>query len=256
MSVLPGEGGIRYSRAMASAGILIVGNEILSGKVTDTNSPYLCRELRALGVDVERIHTIPDDVRVIAREVSELSERYDVVFTSGGIGPTHDDLTMDGVALAFGRKLVRSASIAERIERAQGRAPNESQLKMALVPEDALLIDSGDLWFPVVVVENVYVFPGIPELLRKKFESVRERFRGVPVLLKRVFVKRRESDIAAELNALLEQYPELMLGSYPKIGEESFHVLLTLESRDAGYLQRALDALLVRLPTDSIHKVE
>lgn len=241
---------------MASAGILIVGNEILSGKVTDTNSPYLCRELRALGVDVERIHTIPDDVSLIARDVRELSERYDVVFTSGGIGPTHDDLTMDGVALAFGRKLVRSDSIAERIGRAQGSAPNESQLKMAMVPEDALLIDSGDLWFPVVVVENVYVFPGIPELLRKKFESVRERFRGVPVLLKRVFVKRRESDIAAELNALLEQYPELMLGSYPKIGEESFHVLLTLESRDAGYLQRALDALLVRLPADSIHKVE
>jgi molybdenum cofactor synthesis domain-containing protein len=241
---------------MPSAGILIIGNEILSGKVTDTNSPYLCRELRSLGVDVERILSIPDDVPTIAREVSELSERYDVVFTSGGIGPTHDDLTMDGVALAFGRKLVRSDSIAARIERAQGRTPNESQLKMAMVPEDALLIDAGDLWFPVVVVENVYVLPGIPELLRKKFESVRERFRGVPVLLKRVFVKRRESDIAGELNALLEQYPELMLGSYPKIGEETFHVLLTLESRDAGYLQSALDALLLRLPADSIHRVE
>jgi molybdenum cofactor synthesis domain-containing protein len=241
---------------MASAGILIVGNEILSGKVTDTNSPYLCRELRALGVDVERILTIPDDVRVIAREVRALSDAYDVVFTSGGIGPTHDDLTMDGVALAFGRKVERNHSIAERIARAQGKPANESQLKMTMVPEAALLIDSGDLWFPVVVVENVYVFPGIPELLRKKFESVRERFRGVPVLLKRVFVKRRESDIAGELNALLVEFPELMLGSYPRIGEETFHVLLTLESRDAGYLQRALDALLGRLPDDSIHKVE
>src|SRR5262245_38353013 len=256
-AVLPRPPSIRYLPAtMATAGILIIGNEILSGKVTDTNSPYLCRELRALGVDVERILTIPDDVRVIAREVRALAEAYDVVFTSGGIGPTHDDLTMDGVALAFGRKVMRSDSIAERIARAQNKPPNESQLKMAMVPEDALLIDAGDLWFPVVVVENVYVFPGIPELLRKKFESVRERFRGVPVLLKRVFVKRRESDIAAELNALLDEFPELMLGSYPKIGEESFHVLLTLESRDAGYLQRALDALLVRLPGDSIHKVE
>jgi molybdenum cofactor synthesis domain-containing protein len=241
---------------MATAGILIIGNEILSGKVIDTNSPYLCRELRALGVDVERILTIPDDVRVIAREVRALADAYDLVFTSGGIGPTHDDLTMDGVALAFGRKVERNESIAERIARAQGKPPNASQLKMTMVPEDAVLIDSGDLWFPVVVVDNVYVFPGIPELLRKKFESVRERFRGVPVLLKRVFVKRRESEIAAELNALLEAFPELMLGSYPKIGEESFHVLLTLESRDAGYLQRALDALLVRLPLDSIHKVE
>ena len=241
---------------MASAGILIVGNEILSGKVTDTNSPYLCRELRTLGVDVERILTIPDDVSVIAREVRALADSHDVVFTSGGIGPTHDDLTMDGVALAFGRKMEQNASIAERIARAQGKPPNDSQLKMAMVPEDAALIDAGDLWFPVVVVENVYVLPGIPELLRKKFESVRERFRGVPVLLKRVFVKRRESDIATELNALLDEFPELMLGSYPKIGEESFHVLLTLESRDAGYLQRALDALLLRLPVDSIYKVD
>jgi len=241
---------------MATAGILIIGNEILSGKVIDTNSPYLCRELRTLGVDVERILTIPDDVSVIAREVRALADSHDVVFTSGGIGPTHDDLTMDGVALAFGRKMEQNASIAERIARAQGKPPNDSQLKMAMVPEDAALIDAGDLWFPVVVVENVYVLPGIPELLRKKFESVRERFRGVPVLLKRVFVKRRESDIATELNALLDEFPELMLGSYPKIGEESFHVLLTLESRDAGYLQRALDALLLRLPVDSIYKVD
>ena len=83
-----------------------------------------------------------------------------------------------------------------------------------------------------------------------------QRFRGVPVLLKRVYVKRRESDIAAELNALLDAFPLLMLGSYPKIGEEMFHVLLTLESRDAGYLQRALDSLLARLPADAIYKVE
>jgi molybdenum cofactor synthesis domain-containing protein len=241
---------------MTTAGILIIGNEILSGKITDTNSPYLCRELRALGADVDRILTIPDDIQVIAREVRALSDAYDVVFTSGGIGPTHDDLTMDGVALAFGRKVERSSGIADRIERAQGKPPNESQLKMAMVPEDAQLIDAGDLWFPVVVVENVYIFPGIPELLRKKFESVRERFRGVPVLLKRVYVKRRESDIAGELNALLESFPQLMLGSYPKIGVEAFHVLLTLESRDAGYLQQALDNLLERLPEDAIHKVE
>jgi FAD synthetase len=117
-------------------------------------------------------------------------------------------------------------------------------------------VDAGDLWFPVVIVENVHVFPGIPELLRKKFESIRERFRGVPVLLKRVFVKRRESDIAASLHELLVEFPDLMLGSYPRIGEEAFHVLLTLESRDAGYLQRALESLLARLPVEAVHRVE
>lgn len=241
---------------MPTAGIVIIGNEILSGKITDVNSPYLCRELRTLGVDVERILTIPDEIDVIARDVRAMSDAYGFVFTSGGIGPTHDDLTMDGVAAAFGRKTELSASIAARIERAQGHPPNESQLKMAMIPEGARLVDAGDLWFPVVIVENVHVFPGIPELLRKKFESIRQRFRGVPVLLKRVYVKLRESDIAGSLHELLGEFPELMLGSYPRIGEESFHVLLTLESRDAGYLQDALDSLLRRLPAASVTKVE
>jgi molybdenum cofactor synthesis domain-containing protein len=241
---------------MPTGGILIIGNEILSGKIADTNSSYLCRELRALGVDVERIVTIPDEVDTIAEEVRKMSAACDFVFTSGGIGPTHDDLTIDGIAQAFGRSIQLSDSIVARIERAQGKKPNESQLKMARVPEGAQLVDAADFWFPVVIVENVYIFPGIPELLRKKFESIRERFRGVPVLLRRVFVKRMESDIAASLHELLREFPELMLGSYPRMGEKAFRVLLTLESRDAGYLERALNSLLERLPEDAIHEVE
>lgn len=241
---------------MPTAGIVIIGNEILSGKVVDSNSPYLCRELRTLGVDLERIVTIPDVVETIATDVRTMSRACDFVFTSGGIGPTHDDLTIEGVAAAFERPVIRSTSIADRIRRATGKEPNESQLKMAMVPEGATLLDAGDLWFPLVVVENVYILPGIPELLRKKFESARDRFRGVPFVLKRVYVKHRESEIADSLNALLLEFPELLLGSYPKIQEESFQVLLTLESRDAGYLQKALDGLLERLPAGSVHKVE
>jgi len=241
---------------MPTAGIVIIGNEILSGKVTDSNSPYLCRELRDLGVETERILTIPDVIDVIASEVRAMSRSYDYVFTSGGVGPTHDDLTMEGIARGFDVPLELNESISERIRRALGEELNESQLKMAMVPKGAQLLDSGDLWFPVVIVENVHIFPGIPELLMKKFESIRGRFQGVPFLLKRVFVKRRESDIAASLNELLQEFPELMLGSYPKVGQEAFHVLLTLESRDAGYLQRALDSLLERLPPDAVHRVE
>jgi molybdenum cofactor synthesis domain-containing protein len=241
---------------MPSAGILVIGNEILSGKVEDPNSPYLSRELRALGVDLQRILVIPDDVEIIARETRVMSEAYDYVFTSGGIGPTHDDLTMDGIASAFGVPIERSESIVNRLQRAIGNDLNQSQLKMALVPKGAQLLDVGDLWFPVVIFENVHILPGIPELLRKKFESISQRFKGVPILLKRVYVKRLESEIAESLNDLLGDFPELMLGSYPKIGVDAFHVLLTLESRDAGYLQSALDALLQRLPGESIHKIE
>jgi molybdenum cofactor synthesis domain-containing protein len=241
---------------MPAAGILIIGNEILSGKIVDSNSPYLCSQLRELGVDVERIVTIPDDCDTIAAEVRRMSETFDFVFTSGGIGPTHDDLTMDGVAAAFGRKVVRSDSMVARIQRAQGRAPDEGQLKMAMVPEGATLVDAGDLWFPAIIVENVFIFPGVPELLRKKFDSISERFRGVPFLLRRVYVKRLESDLVPALNDLLREFPELVLGSYPRFREADYRVMLTLESREAEYLQRALDSLLRRIPAEAIHKVE
>ena len=241
---------------MPTAGILVIGNEILSGKVDDTNSPYLCKQLRELGVDVERIFTIPDGIDVIAEHVKFLSDHYDFVFTSGGIGPTHDDMTIDGIAAAFGRKLVYSDSIMERLRQATKGEPNESQTKMAQIPEGASLLDSGDLWFPLVVVENVYIFPGIPELLRKKFDSARERFRGVPFVLRRVFVRSMESEIAEDLHSLLGEFPELHLGSYPKIQEESYRVLLTLESRDESYVDRALESLLARLPDSAIFKVE
>jgi FAD synthetase len=241
---------------MPTAGLLVIGNEILSGKVEDTNSPYLAKELRELGVDLERILTIPDDIDGIALEVRAMSEAYDFVFTSGGIGPTHDDVTIDGIAKAFGREIEESASMMERMERAQGKPPNDSQRKMAQIPTDSVLIDSGDLWFPIIVVENVHIFPGIPELLRKKFQSIRERFRGIPFLLRRIYVTKAESDIAHSLNELLIEFPELMLGSYPRIAEEHYRVMLTLESRDAEYLERALASLLERIPGDAIHKIE
>ncbi|CAG0976901.1 CinA-like protein [Myxococcaceae bacterium] len=241
---------------MSSAGIIIVGNEILSGKVADTNSHYLCKELRALGVDVERVAVIPDVIDTIAAEVRSQSAAFDHVFTSGGVGPTHDDVTLDGVAKAFGVDLVLNEALAARIERAQGSRPNESQLKMAKIPAGAMLVDAGDLWLPVVIVKNVHVFPGIPGLLQKKFESVKERFRGIPFKLRRVYLSRRESEIAEVLNRVLAEFPEVLMGSYPRTGREDFFVMVTLESRDDAYLQRSLDVLLERLPEGSIQRVE
>ncbi len=241
---------------MPTAALLVIGNEILSGKVVDTNSPFLASELRQLGVDLERILTIPDEVDLIAREVRAMSEAHDFVFTSGGIGPTHDDLTMDGIAQAFGLRLEPSLSMLERMERHQGEAPNDSQRKMAMIPAGAQVIDAGDQWFPVVIVENVHIFPGIPKLLEKKFHSIKDRFRGVPFHLRRIYVTKRESDIADQLNELLVEFPELMLGSYPKIEERDYRVLLTLESRDGDYLTRAQESLLARLSDDAVFKVE
>ncbi len=240
---------------MPSAGILIIGNEILSGKVTDLNSSYLCRELRELGVDVGRISVVPDEVDVIAHEVRTLSDQFDYVFTTGGVGPTHDDVTMEAVAEAFGVSVVVSPELKSLFEQyMKGAEFNDSHLKMCTLPDGSNLIDSSDFLFPLVSKENVFIFPGIPKLLEKKFESLREKVKGIPVLLRRVYLNRYESDIAHYLNALLEEFPDLELGSYPRTGDEEHHVLVTLESRDADYLDRAHASLLSRLPESFVLK--
>ena len=241
---------------MSTAALLVIGNEILSGKVRDTNSAYLSIELRKLGVDLERILTIPDVIDTIAAETRMMSAAYDFVFTSGGIGPTHDDLTMDGVAKAFDLDIVLNQSMVDRMLRHSKSPVNDAMKKMALIPEGAEVLDVGGLWFPVVVVNNVHIFPGIPELFEKKFDSIRDRFAGVPFLLRKIYVRENESDIADALNTLLKEFPQLILGSYPRINEVDYRVLLTLESRDSDYVNRATDTLVSRLPADAIHKIE
>lgn len=239
-----------------TAGILIIGSEVLSGKVADQNSPYLVRELRALGVEVQRIVTIPDDLAIIARDVRELSQAYDLVFTTGGIGPTHDDLTIAAIAQAFGRRVVCHPLLEEVLRRHFGPEMTAAELKMAEIPEGGELAGEGELTFPVLVYRNVYIFPGIPEALRRKFERIRERFREEPFALRRVFLRCEEGVIAEDLHVVLRQFPELQLGSYPILHNPEHSVMLTLESKDAGYVEEALQFLLKQLPAPSVVKVE
>ena len=242
---------------MSTAGILIIGNEILSGKIQDENAPYLLAELRELGVDVERLYTIPDVTEVIAEDVRRFAKAYSYVITTGGVGPTHDDVTMEGVAMAFGRKLIQNEAMAEMLRKAlRGQEPNKSQLKMCSLPDGAELLNTPDLWFPLVRVENVYVFPGIPRLLRAKFQSMRGLFQGTPLFLRRVFMRCMESDIAQQLHDLLDDFPELRLGSYPKVGDEDYRTLLTLESRDQSYVDRAVDSLVEMIRGEDVVRVE
>lgn len=238
-----------------SAGIILVGNELLSGKVVDSNAAYLCRELRELGVDVRRITVIPDDVVVIAREVGAFSRDFDIVFTSGGVGPTHDDVTIDGVARAMGVGVVRHPTLVTLLESFSRGPLNEARLKMTEVPEGAELVEDETLRFPTILMRNVYILPGVPEIFRQKFEALRERFRGEPFHLRNVFVRIGEGTLADHLNALLRDFPALMLGSYPEFSNPEYRVKVTLESRDAGYVEQALAALLGRLPSDAVVKI-
>jgi|SRR5437016_5768107 molybdenum cofactor synthesis domain-containing protein len=239
-----------------TAGIILIGNELLSGKVADANAVYLCRELRALGVDVRRIVVIPDEVEKIAAEVIEFSRGFDIVFTSGGVGPTHDDVTIEGVARAFGVPVVRDPGMVAALEGFLGGHLNPARLRMAEIPEGAHPMTADGLVFPAVVMHNVYVLPGVPELFRKKFDGLKEIFRDVPFHLASVFVNVGEGSLAEHLNGLLERHPELLLGSYPEFSNPEYRVKITLESKDRAYMERALEDFLGCLPASSVVRVQ
>jgi FAD synthetase len=230
-----------------TAGIIVIGNEILSGKTRDENSLYLVRELRDLGVDVRKISVIPDELDVISKEVREFSNTCDYVFTTGGVGPTHDDLTMAGIAAAFGQKIRRHPELESTLRRYYSDDLIGGNLRMADVPEGARLVGGKGMWFPVIAVENVFIFPGVPEILHRKFERIKEMFRDAPYHLREVFLRADEGQIASILHEVLAEYPDLMLGSYPYFDNPVYSIKLTLESKDLAYVERAHSSLLGRL---------
>jgi len=239
------------------AGIVVIGNEILSGKTVDSNSSFLARELRQLGVTLKRITVIPDELDVIAETVQDFHRQFDIVFTSGGVGPTHDDITIEGVTRALDRQVIVHPLLESKIrEYLNGRPVNAAHLKMAEVPEGAELLMDDRLRFPTIKVENVYVLPGIPEILQQKFLALKDRFRVDPYHLKIIYTNEIESTIATHLNDTLRTYPDLLLGSYPKIGNDEYRVKLTLESKDKNYVERAFAHLLNLLPQGCVVKTE
>jgi len=239
-----------------TAGIVIIGNEVLSGKTRDTNSHFFCTELRQLGVELQKISTIQDDIEIIGKEVAAFSDRFDYVFTSGGVGPTHDDVTIEGVAHGLGVRVVRHPDIERRMRQRLGDQVNEARLRMANVPEGATLLATEAPFAAIVKIRNIYIFPGIPRILEERFHAIKETFRDTPYYLKNVFVRYGEGIIASILNDLLVNFPNLMLGSYPVLDLPEYKVKVTLESKDSDYLEQALRALIASLPPDAVHRVD
>lgn len=235
-----------------TAAILVIGDEILSGKTDDLNARFLISELRELGVTLDRIYVIPDIVDVVAESVRDLSSRVDLIFTSGGVGPTHDDVTILGIARAFGLQVVRHPELDRRIRSYFGPDVAGSRLAMANVPAGAELIDTPDLRWPVLLCRNVYILPGVPELFRRKFVAIRERFRGTPFHLRNVFTLEDEFDLAERLNELVREFPEVAVGSYPNFATPDYRVKVTLESKDSTALESAHEALIRRLDQSRI----
>jgi len=239
-----------------TAALVIIGNEILSGKTEDTNSRFLIQELRELGVRLMRMHVVLDDADEIAAVVEACARRYDLVFTSGGVGPTHDDVTMLGVARAFGRPLVRHPELERQLRHFYGAEVTERNLQMAELPEGAELVGVGTMVWPIVVVGHVYVLPGVPQLLRRKFFAIRERFRGQPFHVRVVYSNADEGMLAGDLDAVVADFPDVEIGSYPRLIGGTWQVKVTFESRDATRADAAQQALLARLPAGSVAGTE
>jgi len=232
---------------VATAGIAIIGDEILSGKFADENAAFLIGELRSLGVDLKRIVVIPDELDEIAATVTDLAARFDHVFTSGGVGPTHDDVTIAGIARGFGVRVVREPELERRVRAYWGAKLAEPNLRLADVPEGCELVFGKDQVWPVVAYRNVYILPGVPALFKRKFVDIRDRFRTDPVTTARVYVDADEGQIAADLDLVVAAFPSVKLGSYPRFSERDFKILLTLEGRVASDVAGALAQLVDRL---------
>jgi molybdenum cofactor synthesis domain-containing protein len=229
-----------------TAAIVVIGDEILSGKFSDENATWLIGELRGLGVALRRIEVIPDLVDEISDAVASAAARHDHVFTSGGVGPTHDDVTIEGVARAFGVGVIRHPILEELLRRHYGELLEPRNLRMAQVPDGAELIPADPSW-PVTSMRNVYILPGVPAIFRRKFDSIRERFRARPFHARRVYCMADEGALAGDLDAIVATYPDVAVGSYPRFDATDYRVIVTLEGLEPARVDRATDELGARL---------
>jgi molybdenum cofactor synthesis domain-containing protein len=230
------------------AAALVVGNELLTGKIEDANTPYLARTLFGLGIALRRVVVCPDEVDGIAEDINTLRATHDYVFTSGGVGPTHDDITLDAVAHAFGVDLIRSVEVADLIRRHFGERTTEAHLRMANLPRGSMLVRSGTLFWPTVVIENVFVLPGVPSIYRLKIDALRPhldrgaRFENVTVL-----THCDEGEVAALLASVANAHPSVSIGSYLGEPGDDYEVKLTFDGADAAAVARAADAFVEAL---------
>jgi molybdenum cofactor synthesis domain-containing protein len=223
-----------------SACILVIGNEILSGRTQDKNVNYIAKKLTEIGVDLKEVRVIGDDMQAIVNTLNILKSAYNYVFTTGGIGSTHDDLTMEAIAKAFGRKLKsypKVFSLLESYYKERGVEFNSARQKMAIFPEGATLIENHVTKAPGCNIENVYAFAGVPEIMRAMFDSVVSNIKGGDKIISRSFeAKIAENEIAESLRQIASKYKEVDIGSYPQIIDNQYAVNIVIRCDNESVL--------------------
>jgi len=230
-----------------TAAMLVIGDEILSGRTRDANMHHLAQELVKVGIDLKEVRVVSDDAPAIVAAVRALSDSFDTVITSGGIGPTHDDITADCIAEAFGRSIdVRddARQLLTDAYSARGIELTEARLRMARIPDGATLIDNPVSTAPGFTVENVHVMAGVPSVFQAMVASVLPKLTGgTPLLSQSLRVMRAEGDIATPLRVLAEEYDDLSFGSYPFQDNGVFGANIVVRGQDGAQV----DAAMVKL---------
>lgn len=237
---------------------LIIGNEILTGKVAEQNVFVLAKELFALGVELRRIIVCPDEIEVIACDLRELAAAHDLVITSGGVGPTHDDVTIKGVAAAFGVPVVREPSCEQMLRAHYGERLTDMHLRMADVPEGCRLVTTEELKWPTIVMKNVYVFPGVPQLFRHKFLVMREELKDAGRFHSHaLYVALDEPALAPLLDQVAAVHPQVNIGSYLHWGNDGdYRTKLTIDGRSEEAVERCFQELLAGIPHERLVRTE
>ena len=239
------------------AALILIGEELLSGKIDDANGVHTIRTLRKIGVDLREIRMIGDEIDHIGDVVRDAASRYDVVFTSGGIGPTHDDLTMRGIAGGFGLTMETHEGMLQIIRERFGAqdATLEIWERMAQLPAGCEVVLSEGTRVPIFRLRNVWILPGVPELFRLQFDQIARELQGIPTKLRTIYVNVGEGELAPHLDAVVAAHPHATLGSYPVLHADDHRTRLTVESRDEAILNAAFNALRQRLPSEWIVRV-
>ena len=240
-----------------TAAALVIGNEILSGKTEERNVAELARLLRELGIRLARVVTIPDELDVIASEVTGLSKTHDWLFTSGGVGPTHDDVTIAGVAKAFGVPVVRAPEMETMIRAHYRERCTEDHLRMALVPQGAALLVTDEVRWHTVRVHNVWCLPGVPEVFRLKLSVVKAHISPGPRFFSlAVYTKMDEGELKSLLDRVVAAFPEVDVGSYPKWHDPLYKTKITFDGRDEARVESARASFVKTLPAGEPQQIE
>jgi len=230
-----------------TAAMLVIGDEILSGRTRDANMHHLAGQLTEAGITLAEVRIVADDRDAIIAAVQALSEAHDTVFTSGGIGPTHDDITADCMAAAFGQSIdVRddARAILQAHYDKSGVELNVARLRMARIPADATLIENPVSSAPGFTIGNVHVMAGVPSVFTAMVASVLPTLTGgAPLMSKTLTVHRGEGDIAGPLGELAQAYPSLSMGSYPFMRDGSYGANIVVRGQDEGLLDEAMAKL-------------